>query len=96
MNNIGLIIKREYATRVKKKSFIIMSILGPLLVVGFLAFTVYLTKNNNSSYEILVVDEAQLFEGKLRNNEKYHLEWSPRAKSYEQVQEIFKSNDEKL
>ena len=94
MNNIGLIIKREYATRVKKKSFIIMSILGPLLIVGFLAFTVYLTKNNNSSYEILVVDEAQLFEGKLRNNEKYHLKWSPRDKSYEQVQEIFKSNED--
>jgi len=92
MNNIGLIIKREYSTRVKKRSFIIMSILGPLLIVGFLAFTIYLNKSSNSSYEILVVDEAKLFEGKLRNNKKYHLEWSPEGKSYEQVQEIFKSN----
>ena len=32
MNNILLIIQREYVTRVKKKSFIVMTILGPLLM----------------------------------------------------------------
>ena len=94
MSKIGLIIKREYFTRVRKKTFILMSFLGPLVVVGFLAFTIYLNKSSNSSYEILVVDEAQLFEGKLRNNDKYHLKWAPRDKSYEQVKEIFKSNEE--
>jgi len=31
MNKIKLIIAREYLTRVKKKSFIIMTILGPIL-----------------------------------------------------------------
>ena len=31
MNKIGLIIGREYLTRVRKKSFIIMTILGPVL-----------------------------------------------------------------
>ena len=31
MNKIALIIRREYLTRVRKKSFIIMSIVGPLL-----------------------------------------------------------------
>ena len=31
MNKIRLIIAREYLTRVRKKSFIIMSIVGPLL-----------------------------------------------------------------
>ena len=94
MSKIGLIIKREYFTRVRKKTFILMSFLGPLVVVGFLAFTIYLNKSNDSSYEILVIDEAKLFDGKLRNNEKYHLKWAPKEKSYDQVKEIFKSDDE--
>ena len=34
MNKIGLIIKREYFTRVKKRSFIIMTFLGPLLIAA--------------------------------------------------------------
>ena len=33
MSKIGLIISREYITRVRKKSFILMSLLGPLLIV---------------------------------------------------------------
>ena len=71
MSKIGLIIKREYSTRVKKKSFIIMSILGPLLIVGFLAFTIYLNKNNNRSYKILVKDDAHfLNEKKITNNQE--------------------------
>mgnify|MGYP001267049651 CR=1 FL=1 len=58
MNKIGLIIRREYFTRVRKKTFILMSFLGPLVIVGFLAFTVYLNKNNNSSYKILEIDAS--------------------------------------
>lgn len=32
MKNILLIIQREYLTRVRKKSFIVMTILGPVLI----------------------------------------------------------------
>ena len=39
MSKIGLIISREYLTRVKKKTFILMSFLGPLLIVGFVLLT---------------------------------------------------------
>jgi ABC-2 type transport system permease protein len=35
MNKILLIIQREYLSRVKKKSFIIMTLLTPLIVAGF-------------------------------------------------------------
>ncbi len=37
MSNIKKVIKREYLTRVKKKSFIIMTLLAPLLIVAFYA-----------------------------------------------------------
>jgi ABC-2 type transport system permease protein len=46
MNKIGLIISREYTTRVRKKTFILMSFLGPLLIVGFILLTAYLSKAN--------------------------------------------------
>ena len=46
MNKIGLIISREYITRVRKKSFLIMSLLGPLLIIGFIWLTAFLNKND--------------------------------------------------
>ena len=36
MNKIGLIIRREYLTRVRKKSFILMTLLGPFLIAGLM------------------------------------------------------------
>ena len=95
MNKIGLIISREYTTRVRKKTFILMSFLGPLLIVGFILLTAYLSKGNKEKYEILVVDESTLFDSILRNSKKYHLQWAPKDKNYAQIQEIFKK-DEKL
>jgi len=94
MNKIGLIISREYLTRVKKKSFILMSFLGPLLIFGFVLLTAYLSKGNKEKYEILVVDESYLFDSILRNSDKYHLQWAPKNKDYKEVQDIFKKDDQ--
>ena len=93
MSEIWLIIKREYWTRVRKKTFIIMSFLGPILIVGFLSLTAYLSKGNKNNYEILVFDEGKMFDGVLRNSDKYNLKWSPDDKNYEEVQELFKKDD---
>ena len=41
MNHIPLIIKREYLSKVRKKSFIIMTILSPLLMVGLFSLIVF-------------------------------------------------------
>jgi len=61
MSKIGLIIEREYVSRVRKKSFIIMTLLGPILVAGLFAGGIYLGLSDDSSYNILVVDNtAQL------------------------------------
>ena len=94
MNKIGLIISREYITRVRKKSFIIMSLLGPLLIIGFVWLTAFLNKNDKENYEILVVDESHLFDSILRNSQRYHLQWAPKDKSYEEIQQIFKNDDQ--
>ena len=93
MSKIGLIISREYITRVRKKSFILMSLLGPLLIVGFGLFTAYLSSGEKEKYEILVVDESHLFDSILRNSQKYHLQWAPKGKSYIEIQELFKKDN---
>ncbi len=61
MNNIGLIIAREYLTRVKKKSFIIMTFLAPLLFVGIFALIFWLSDQGGESKNIEVLDESGLF-----------------------------------
>jgi len=56
MNKIWLIIQREYLTRVKKKSFIIMTILGPILFVGFMAGAMYLSLNDAKQYDVILTN----------------------------------------
>ena len=69
MNNIGLIIAREYLTRVKKKSFIIMTFLAPLLFVGIFGLIGWLSTRGGDSKEIEVLDESGLFAEKFKNND---------------------------
>jgi ABC-2 type transport system permease protein len=44
MNQLSLIIKREYLTKVKNKSFILMTILTPLIIVAGTTLIGYLAK----------------------------------------------------
>ncbi|MCA1762615.1 MAG: ABC transporter permease [Cryomorphaceae bacterium] len=65
MNKTKLIIQREYLSRVKKKSFIVMTILGPILIAGLFALGVFLGMSDSSVYKVLVVDQTpQLPSGK--------------------------------
>ncbi len=61
MNHLSLIIKREYLTKVKNKSFIVMTILSPLIMIALIAIVAYLTQiNNNKQRTIAVLDEPGL------------------------------------
>ncbi len=66
MNKIWLIIQREYLTRVKKRSFIIMTILGPLLMATVMILPIYLSQQSDKVYHLAVVDETGLFRDKIR------------------------------
>jgi ABC-2 type transport system permease protein len=62
MNHLSLIIKREYLTKVRNKSFIIMTFLSPLLMVGIFSLVAYLSQINNDKIRtISVLDESGLF-----------------------------------
>ncbi|MEO8772546.1 MAG: ABC transporter permease [Ferruginibacter sp.] len=66
MNKIGLIIGREYFTRVKKKSFFLTTILVPIVIVGFYAGIIAIVaKGSTDKQSIAVIDEANLFNGKV-------------------------------
>lgn len=68
MGKIGLIIAREYLSRVRKKSFIIMTILGPLLFAGIAIVPTWLaTRESTDEKIILVLDESGYFDGKLKD-----------------------------
>ena len=62
MDKLKLIIKREYLAKVRNKSFIIMTILSPILIVGMVALIFFLVQVNSNDKKIIVVlDESSLF-----------------------------------
>ncbi len=65
-NKSLLIIAREYLTRVKKKSFIIMTILGPVLFAAVIIGPAWFASMEDREVRtIAVVDSSKLFIGKL-------------------------------
>jgi len=69
MNKILLIIKREYLTRVKKRSFVIMTILGPILMASVFIIPVYIAQLKGETKKIGIIDETALFYDKFENTE---------------------------
>ncbi len=62
MNKLKLIIKREYLAKVRNKSFVIMTFLSPILMVGMIVLIAYLTKvNDNERHVITVLNESDYF-----------------------------------
>lgn len=68
MNKIFTIIRREYLSRVKKKSFLIMTILGPILMAGLMIAPALLKDDGNDEKKIIVVDHSHIFEKQFEQN----------------------------
>lgn len=52
-SKLGLIIKREYLAKVRNKSFVIMTFLSPVLMVGMVVLIAYLTEVNDSEIRVV-------------------------------------------
>lgn len=71
MNKTGLIIGREYFTRVKKKSFLITTILVPVIIVAFYAIIIGITISGSSDKQsIAIIDEGGLFNDSIPTKNK--------------------------
>lgn len=70
MSKISLIIQREYITRVRKRSFIIMSVLGPVLFAGMMIVPAWLSQVEEMDVKrIAVVDSSNMFRNVIPETE---------------------------
>ena len=67
MNKTWLIIKREYLTRVRKKTFILSTILTPLFFVGLIIAVAAISINNIDDEKVAVIDNMGIFRNNLED-----------------------------
>jgi len=68
MNKILLIIQREYITRVRKKAFVIMTLLVPALFAAMYMVIALVAGNKDETMHVVnVIDTNQVFKGKLQD-----------------------------
>ena len=80
MSKISLIIKREYTSRVMKKSFIILTFLTPLLFAGMIMVPLWLSSiKNTSKKHIVVIDRTNIYRNVLKSNDTYTFEFENRS-----------------
>ena len=65
MNKLLLIIKREYLSKVRKKSFIIMTLLTPLFMIGIFVVPTLLAYNNDEKSTVAIVNQSNFNELEL-------------------------------
>ena len=68
MNKIWLIIQREYISRVKKKSFLVTTLLIPILMFGLIATMAYMAAKSEQKEAIAVIDESGVFINKMHTS----------------------------
>ncbi|ARS36341.1 ABC transporter permease [Pontibacter actiniarum] len=91
MSKVWLIIQREYLSRVRKKSFIIMTLLTPLLLATFMVLPGLLISMSDETETVMVLDKSGLFEGKLQN--KKDLNFIPLAGTLDQAKTVYQETD---
>jgi ABC-2 type transport system permease protein len=90
MSKISLIIKREYTTRVMKKSFILLTFLTPLLFAGMMTLIIWLGGIKDDKVKnIVVIDKTNLYSKILKDNEIYKFTFSDSP-----IEKVKKQNSE--
>ncbi|GAB2473846.1 ABC transporter permease [Hymenobacter qilianensis] len=93
MDQIWLIVQREYITRVRKKSFIIMTFVGPLLMSALFVVPIFLMQMSSDEKKIVTVaDAGGLFSGKLPQDEKSSIRYVHAPTDLEAAKAEFKKS----
>ncbi len=80
MSKISTIISREYLTRVRKKSFLIMSIIGPILFAGLMIAPAWFAQMEDTEEKLIAVaDSSHLFIGEFPETKYIKFEYLPNA-----------------
>ena len=75
MNKTVLIIKREYLSRVRKKTFILSTILTPLLFALVIGAVIFITVKNIRNEKIAVVDPNGILKSNLEGSKSVSYEF---------------------
>ena len=75
MSNISIIIQREFNERVRKKSFIITTLLMPVLMIGLMAAPALIMQFSRGDEKVIaVIDDSGQVAPKLENDEEIRFE----------------------
>jgi ABC-2 type transport system permease protein len=69
MNKIWLVIKREYLTRVRNRTFILSTILLPLFFIGFIFASAYFSATSNEKQKVAVSDSNGIFKNSFQSSD---------------------------
>ena len=72
MGNIGLIIEQEYRNRVVKKSFILLTILMPILFAALIFVPLWLASIESDEVQNIAVDDQTGLYGEVFENMSRH------------------------
>ena len=93
MNKILLIIQREYVTRVRKKSFIVVTLLVPTLIASLFAVIAYIAKDKDQTMHVVnVIDNTGDFINKFQDGKYIKFTYSNRPLDVEK-KELKNDND---
>jgi ABC-2 type transport system permease protein len=92
MNKIWLIIRREYITRVRKKSFIVTTLLIPIMMFGLFSLFIYMAIKSEQKQTIVINDESGVFVNKLDTVQKSYTLIYDKLRTGEQNKGILERN----
>lgn len=78
MNKTWIVAQREFTSRVRKKTFLLSTILLPLLIFGFYAFMIYFSMQGNEDTKIAILDQPNLFNDKIRSDDDVQFIFTPK------------------
>ncbi|MBR3744037.1 MAG: ABC transporter permease [Bacteroidales bacterium] len=94
LSNIGLIIGREYSTRVKKKSFILLTILTPVLMAALMFIPVLIALYSGEDKQVIsFVDNTGLLEDCFESSGKTEYRFLPVETTRESIKNTFDTYD---
>lgn len=98
MNKIKIIIKREYLNRISKKSFLVLTILGPILMCVLIFTPFFLSNLEEERLNVIVVDQTlsvsendstYIFRNQFKSTDKIKFDY---LDNIEVAQNILKEN----
>ncbi len=93
MSKIGLVLTREYTTRIRKRSFIIMTLLMPALMAAMFILPAYfMSQDDTKERTIAVYDGSTVLLGQLESNDYTKFKFI-KKEDYEKIKDHLKTSE---